>query len=208
MIASILKLSRYDVKNLKITDPYSLHRVVYSLFDDVRTGPEKNASVSSGILYADKGGDFNSHNILLLSNREPNVPEFGELKSRTVPEPLLQHEDYRFEVILNPTKREKNTGKTVPIKGREQILQWFTAKSSESWGFDVNPDSLQINNLSVKSFEKKGNTITQGSATLQGSLTVVDREKFIISFQQGIGRGRAFGFGLLQVVPVANPFSF
>lgn len=208
MIASILKLSRSDIKILKITDPYSLHRVVYGLFDDVRTGAEKHASVPSGILYADKGGDFNSRIILLLGDREPNTPEFGEVQSRAVPDVLLQHDNYRFEVILNPTRRDKNTGKTVPVKGRERILQWFTAKTPTSWGFDVNPDSLQINNLSVKTFAKKGNTVTQGSATLQGELSVVDREKFKISFQQGIGRGRAFGFGLLQIVPVANPFSF
>ena len=208
MIASVLRLSRSDIKNLKITDAYSLHRVVYSLFEDGRTGAEKKASVPSGILYADKGGDFNNRNILLLSNRKPNIPEFGEVESREIPESFLQHEIYRFEVILNPTKRDKNTRKTVPIKGREQILKWFVAKAPASWGFSVKAESLQINNLSVKTFEKKGHIVTQGSAALQGELTVVDREKFRISFQQGIGRGRAFGFGLLQIVPIANPFHF
>jgi CRISPR system Cascade subunit CasE len=55
-------------------------------------------------------------------------------------------------------------------------------------------------------FNKKGNQVTLGSATLQGGLTVIDREKFKHSFCQGIGRGRAFGFGLLQIVPNSNPF--
>ena len=41
LIASVLILSRRDIKALRITDPYSLHRVVYSLFEDIRS-PSKN----------------------------------------------------------------------------------------------------------------------------------------------------------------------
>jgi CRISPR system Cascade subunit CasE len=37
---------------------------------------------------------------------------------------------------------------------------------------------------------------------LTGELEIVDRSLFIKSFQQGIGRGRAFGFGLLQIAPL------
>jgi CRISPR system Cascade subunit CasE len=43
MFASVLHLSRADVKSLKITDAYSLHRVVYDLFDDICSESEKQA---------------------------------------------------------------------------------------------------------------------------------------------------------------------
>lgn len=208
MIASVLRLNRSDIKELKITDAYSLHRVVYSLFDDVRTEVEKKTNIPSGIVYVDNGGDFQTRKILILSDRKPNTPQFGEVESREISESFLQHDRYRFEVTINPTKRDKNSHKTVSIKGREQVAQWFIAKTSASWGFSVNPETLQIHNLSVNTFEKKGVTVTQGSATLQGELTVLNREKFKTSFQQGVGRGRAFGFGLLQIVPINNPFNF
>jgi len=39
---------------------------------------------------------------------------------------------------------------------------------------------------------------------LKGELYVIDSEQFKQSFRQGIGRGRAFGFGLLQIVPLAS----
>ena len=45
MIASVLHLDRRDIKALRITDPYSLHRVVYSLYDDVRSAEEKGGRV-------------------------------------------------------------------------------------------------------------------------------------------------------------------
>ena len=67
MIASALHLSRADVKALGIKDTYSLHIAVYSLFDDIRTEDEKQKSISSGILYADKGGDIRGRKILMLS---------------------------------------------------------------------------------------------------------------------------------------------
>ena len=42
------------------------------------------------------------------------------------------------------------------------------------------------------------------SATLKGELRVTDLDYFRQSFLQGIGRGRAFGFGLLQIVPFTD----
>src|SRR5690625_2560459 len=69
LIASVLHLDRKAVRELKIDGPYALHRVVYSLFTDVRSIQEKQGSKPSGFLYADLGGDFESRKILLLSNR-------------------------------------------------------------------------------------------------------------------------------------------
>ena len=54
LYAAVLKLSRTDIKALKITDAYSLHRVIYDLYDDMRTEQQKQESHSSGILYVDK----------------------------------------------------------------------------------------------------------------------------------------------------------
>ncbi len=206
MIASVLRLSRSDCKALRVTDPYSIHRVVYSLFEDTRSEDEKRASKPSGILYADKGGDFKQRQILLLSDREPMQPEYGELISKAIPDGFLDHQRYGFEVTVNPTRRDGASRKLVPVKGREAVAEWFAERAENSWGFEVNPEYLQIQRLGVQQFKKGDQTLTHGSATLKGELRVIDRERFIRSFRQGIGRGRAFGFGLLQIVPLSNPF--
>jgi len=203
--ASVLRLSRADIKTLKIRDAYALHKVVYGLFEDVRSEAEKQASTASGVVYADKGGDFNTRQILMVSDRKPHqTPQFGEVQTKPIHADFLAHERYAFEVTLNPGKRDKQTGKVVPIRGREAIEQWFKARAPESWGFTVNPENLQIGQLSVQVFEKAGTTVTHGSAALMGELTVLDRARFIQSFTQGIGRGRAFGFGLLQIVALSS----
>ena len=201
MIASALYLSRADVKALKITDAYSLHRVVYDLFGDTRSDEEKKASVPSGILYADKGGDFNGRRILMLSNRQPNLPKHGELSLKAIADSFLDYPHYRFEVVVNPTKRENASRKLIALRSREDIAYWFIDKAPH-WGFEVSADHLEVRDIQVKRFEKGGQAITQGQAHLLGRLTVTNKENFKRSFQDGIGRGKAFGCGLLQIVPV------
>ncbi len=214
MIASVLHLGRADCKALNITDTYSIHRVVYDLFDDIRAESEKQQNVSSGILYVDKGGDIRGRKILMLSNRQPNVPSHGQLSElRRIPDTFLDYPRYRFEVVINPTKRTSGGGRLIAIRKtkdpllqneestRQKIAKWFIEKAPQ-WGFEVKPEHLAVGNVSVKRFEKDGQTITQAQAQVLGQLTVINKEKFIQSFQQGIGRGRSFGCGLLQIVPI------
>lgn len=212
LIASVLHLSRADIKALKITDAYSLHRVIYSLYPDIRSETEKAASQSSGILFADQGGDFQHRKILLLANRFPADQlegGYGEVQSRPIPDSFLSHQRYGFKVIINPTRRENNSRKLLPIKERDAIAQWFLERAKKNWGFEVNDKSFQIDKVQVLQFlDKNRQSITLAQAHVQGWLTVTNPEQFSRSFSQGIGRGRAFGCGLLQIVPLFdNPFA-
>jgi len=206
MIATILTLARKDVKALHVTDDYSLHRVVYSLFEDVRSDAQKQSSVPSGFLFADKGGDAKGRKILILSDREPLQPAHGELSQPCrVPDEFLQHRFYKFEVKLNPTRKESKSGKRVPIKTCEAVAAWFGGKSLASWGFRVDSDQLDVRMLPVMQFKKKdGLPVTHGAASVSGMLRVENLDLFVESFKKGIGRGRAFGFGLLQIEPIKD----
>lgn len=212
LTASVLQLDRTAVQALRVTDAYSLHRVVYSLFDDVRSDAEKAASHASGILYADQGGDFQHRTILLLSDRPP-APHidgrYGTVRSRPIAEDFLAHPRYRFKVIVNPTRRDSASGKLLPVKGREAVAQWFLQRGAQSWGFEASPEHLQIDKLQVLQFKDKAQRpVTLAQAHVQGQLIVTDRVQFQHSFSHGIGRGRAFGCGLLQIVPfVDHPFA-
>lgn len=203
MIASVLHLNRFDVKTLDTLNPYKLHTVIYDLFDDVRTEEEKQKSIPSGFLYVDKGSNFHGQKILMLSNRQPNAPTHGEISMRKITDDFLDYPRYRFEVVINPTKRESGGGKLIPLRTHENIAKWFVEKAPQ-WGFEVKAEHLAVGNVSVKQFqkEKEGREITQAQAQILGQLTVIDKEKFVQSFQQGIGRGRSFGCGLLQIVPI------
>ena len=212
LIASVLHLDRRAVQALRITDPYSLHRVVYGLYPDVRDEAAKATSQPSGILWADQGGDFQGRKILLLADREPAGQAeggHGQVQSRPIGEDFMGHGRYRFKVIVNPTRRDSASGKLVPVKGREAIAAWFAERGPTSWGFTVKPEVLQVERIEVLQFKDKAQRqVTLAQAHISGQLEVIDHACFRKSFTQGIGRGRSFGCGLLQIVPLLDsPFA-
>lgn len=194
MIATLLHLNRADCKALGLKDIYSLHKVVYSLFPP-KTGESRD------FLFADKGGDFHGRKILILSRRKPVSPGFGEISSKVIHERFLEFEHYGFEMVLNPTRRDAGTGKIVAVRGRDNLLEWFTEKVPR-FGFKVFSESLQVNHAGVLIYKKNGKTRTHNTATFIGKLNVTDRQAFVKSFEEGIGRAKSFGFGLLQIVPI------
>jgi CRISPR system Cascade subunit CasE len=210
MVASLLHLDRHSVKALRITDAYSLHRVVYSLYQDVRDAKQKQGSVSSGILYADQGGDVRGRKILMLANRQPMGMvdgQYGVVQSKPVPDHFLEHDWYRFKVIVNPTRRDSASRKLLAVRGHDNIAQWFIERASKSWGFEVSRHQVEVGKIEVLRFKgKQQRNITIGQAHVQGLLRITDKEQFASSFTHGIGRARAYGCGLLQIVPaIDNP---
>ena len=207
MIASVLQLDRRDIAALRITDPYSVHRVGYSLYPDVRSEADKAGSESSGILFADQGGDITGRRILMLSDRAPvaNIGgRYGQVRSKPVPSAFLDHPSYRFNVIVNPTRRDSASRKLIPVKGRDAIRDWFCQRATESWGFQVLQDYLEVGCVDVLRFtDKRQQVVTLAQAHGSGRLLVTASLKFNNSFESGIGHGRAFGCGLLQIVPLA-----
>lgn len=194
MIASVLHLSRDDCRKLAIRDAYSIHKVVYSLFP-------QPANKKRNFLYCDKGGDFYGRRILILSEKKPLEPKEGILESKTIPEMFLNADYYGFSVFMNPVKRDNKTGKIIVIRGKEAMALWFQQKS-EKYGFSLIADSLVVNDVSIVEFNKNGRKVTLSKAQFMGKLKVTNREFFIKSFQNGLGKGKAFGFGLFQIVPL------
>jgi CRISPR system Cascade subunit CasE len=206
MIASVLRLDQRAIREARIQDAYSIHRVVYNLFDDVRSEAEKTSSHPSGILYADYGKDSDGWRVLILSDRAPRTAvEYGHLESKPVPEGFLQHTRYRFKVIVNPTRRNRQSSKLMPVRKHEAIGHWFLERAPLSWGFEASEPHLQVDRVDVVRFASKAlHPVTLAQAHIQGQLTVTDHERFHHSFRQGIGRGRAFGCGLLQIAPITE----
>ncbi len=197
MIASVLRLSRADCKLLDIRDAYSIHKVVYSLFPKEEIVDNETRS----FLYCDKGGDFHERRILLLSKTKPSQPEHGEIETRDIPHSFLDQDYYGFEVMMNPVTRDNKSRKIIPVRGKENLLVWFNQKVS-GFGFDILPGSLTVQDTDVIQFEKNNNKVVFGKAVFIGKLRVTDRVLFIKSFNKGLGRGKAFGFGLFQIVPI------
>jgi len=190
-------LSLADCRALGLRDTYSLHRIVYSLFSDVRAGGEG----SSGILYADKGSWRQKRRLLILSDRAALRPACGELASRELPAAFFEFPHYRFEIIVNAVRRNAKSGKREPVRGREEAGRWFAEKAPQ-WGFLSDPAGLQVADITADCFVKDGMPVTLNKARITGTLSVSDKTRFLDSFFRGIGHGKAFGCGLLQLAPL------
>jgi CRISPR system Cascade subunit CasE len=173
---------------------YTVHKLIYSLF------PQDNRETRR-FLFVYKGGNFSEKHILILSHDKPINPEYGTIESKEIPALFLQQEYYGFEVQMNPVRRDNKTGKIVPIREKEKLLTWFIEKAP-SFGFSVIPGSLSVGNTDVQQFKKEGKCVVLGKAVFTGRLHVTNRKLFIRSFENGLGKGKAFGFGLLQIIPL------
>ncbi|TNH06045.1 type I-E CRISPR-associated protein Cas6/Cse3/CasE [Testudinibacter sp. TR-2022] len=206
LYASVLKLGRKDIKQFSIKDEYGLHKVIYSLFDKDEQAEKRR------FLFCEKGGAFDLSSkeyvkqIILLSQQPPksaigNYPL--KIQSKLIPETFLSHKYYRFEIRMNVAKRDNQSQKIMPLKGKEAILAWFLQKNA-SWGFQADPVGLQITAHQVMRFSKNDKIVTLNAVTFQGTLQVVEPQLFADSFSYGIGRGRSFGLGLLQLAPLTD----
>ena len=144
----------------------------------------------------------------MLADRQPAPrveDQYGEVQYKSLPRGFLDHAHYRFKVIVNPTRRDSASRKLMAVRGREAVADWFVERAASSWGFTVYREKLQVDRTEVLQFkDKHQRQVTIGRAHIQGLLRVSDPEQFKTSFTQGIGRARAYGCGLLQIVPVID----
>lgn len=193
MYLSRYELTHRDCLRHKVTDTYSLHRIALNLFP-------REAGPAGRLLYADKGFVKGCLRILILSGRKPEAPEFGLLETRPIPDAFFNYGVYGFEVIVNPVRRSNATGARWPLRQRAEIKAWFE-KRAQGWGFAA--EHVEVDEIRVDQFKKGNALVTLGKAKLTGALEVTDMEKFKTAFMNGLGSGKAFGCGLLQLAPLA-----
>lgn len=117
----------------------------------------------------------------------------------------------RFKIELNTVhSNAKNAekgkrGRVVPVP-HEKLGEFFFDRTEKN-GFSVNKNELAITNIGKKLFRRKKEDgeketrVNLVSATFEGILTVTDEERFRETLVMGIGRKKAYGFGLLTIIP-------
>ena len=152
--------------------------------------------------------------LLLVSEEKPDIECFekygvsgsGNTKSydkflEAIQEGLI----YRFRVTLNPVKAISQgvgkRGRVVPEITAEQQLCFLEARV-DRYGFKLIPDEYQIVERCWEPFRKQGQKMIRLSkATYEGVLEVKDKGVFYKTLTEGIGKKKAYGFGLMTVIP-------
>lgn len=153
--------------------------------------------------------------LLLVSDEKPDLKlleQYGVSGSaRTISydkflESIEENKFYRFRVTLNPVKaihqEDGKRGRVVPEITTEQQMKFFESRA-EKLGFELVPNDYLIVEKSWVPMKKQGQkTIKLSRATFEGILKVTDKTVFYHSLTKGIGKKKAYGFGLMTVIPV------
>lgn len=111
---------------------------------------------------------------------------------------------WRFKLIANPTIStfidSTTRGKIKAITTTHGQREWME-KQGNNCGFSLESNQYDVVSSEWKTFKKKNREIQVIAATFEGVLTVTDKEKFKNALLSGIGREKAYGMGLLTVIP-------
>lgn len=136
-----------------------------------------------------------------------------------------------FRLRANPTKRiakrdDPMKGKRVELSREDEQIDWLARKGQGSGknvpgGFDlltkkvkdINSETQSVPHINIRSEGKqtgrkrslaRGNAMTHLAVVYEGLLRVTDKKVFLDTLVQGLGAGKAFGFGLISIAPVHN----
>lgn len=111
-----------------------------------------------------------------------------------------------FRVVLNPviSKREEglSRGRVKPHISIDQQIKYLEDRS-EKKGFKLN--FVKVVERGFVPFKKNNQkTINLSKVTFEGSLVITDVDKFRDLLKSGFGKKKAYGFGLLTMIPEAE----
>ena len=116
----------------------------------------------------------------------------------------------RFRVKLNTVKADSQEGKKAglkrgrlfPIVNQEELVRFLIDRSKKN-GFKVEEDDFVVVEKGFEKLQKKNmKPLDLAMATYEGNLVVTDEEKFIKTLTEGIGKKKAYGFGMMTVIPI------
>ncbi len=181
------------------------------------------------ILYRiDKDNQKNQIFILVQSNTSPDwskLPTHYSLELnnnnkgiyvkniKALPLKIEENSIFAFKLRANPTQKKSDRSKKninrIPFMKEQDQIKWLL-KKGQLHGFQVlslklNKDmpNLLLQDQSLyqgkKKQGKKIHKLTFFSVLFEGLMKIIDKKKFVIALQNGIGSGKGFGFGLVTL---------
>ena len=147
--------------------------------------------------------------LLVVSTALPSYPEaalqLGELPVSKDYDPFLskiiEGNIYCFRLTANPVHSIKMSsgerGKVLAHVTISQQIDWLGKKAEK---FGCKPKQFSITESGFVIFRRQGKQVTLKLATFEGNLIVTDRELFVAALTGGVGRGKAYGAGMLTVM--------
>ena len=152
--------------------------------------------------------------LLILSETQPDIKAletYGKEGSAlcknydTYLQNLKEGEHLRFRLVANPVhavpQEKGKRGVEKPHVTVQHQLEYLMERAERN-GFNIVEDEVCIVERGYEILKKQGNKqVRVVKAAYEGILTITNLEKFRQILVQGIGKKKAYGFGLLTVIP-------
>ena len=159
--------------------------------------------------------DEREFRLTVVSDSKPQKPNWypeGCYQNKEIPASFFEHKRYLFQLTVNPTRtlsgrdqkgNVKKHGSHYAVLKLEELRDWFKQKEVQG-GFNVlEKQVLEISKpIFHKLFTKEHEGVLVG-VEFKGVLEVINRDNFLKTVHNGIGRARGFGFGLFILKPIA-----
>lgn len=174
-------------------NPYEIHRHLWRLFPNM---PEDKRS----FLYrVSNGKDNEPLRILMQSLYEPaaagNVKGCVILRKKAFNPVLKEKDRLHFILCANPTKQLLKERCRVPLIDEDQLIDWLRKKLENAASLE-NAEIVESRNLYFRKEGKAGKIVTVSFGGLISIFHPVNMRNIL---EQGIGRAKAFGCGLVLV---------
>ena len=196
---------------------YDIHTSVMSMFTTYRkdeSGRETRRRGGSGVPLWRLDTARDSISLLMVSGDKPHTSEFAQKYGwddgtdgavtvaayDTFLESIRDGESYSFRTTMNMATRASDGRIKVATSYNAKTVWSYTAASLN--GFSIKGVPF-IESL-VDTFEKpNGDKVTLDKSTVAGNLIVTDADALRSALVAGIGRGKAYGCGLITLAPPA-----
>ena len=213
---------------MQLFDRYSWHQKIWQCFPD-RADKNRN-EVGFLTRIEEIEGGFRVWILSKERPTQPSWYSESTFVTKQISSSFLSHKLYRFDVIANPVKTKVNhnlrldgdgnpilrangkpkriSGKRVLLTHYEDLQNWMDKKAQDG-GFRISSkmplEVIQITANRFKKMGKVGERIQEawiGGVQFRGVLEVTNSEKFVDTYQKGVGKARGFGFGLFLLSPI------
>lgn len=205
-------------------DVYAWHKMLWECYPDQ---PDASRDFLTRIDQLE-----GAYRFWVLAKRKPVRPQWCPADGfclKEISPTFLSHQYYAFDMRANPvrsmvqrdangvpvlgTNGKRKRGKRVPLVESGELREWLISKGRFRCNMETGQDvpggfriveerPLEISPMVESHFCKKGHSGYHGGVQFRGTLEVTDRERFIETYQSGIGSAKSFGFGLLLLAPV------
>lgn len=154
--------------------------------------------------------------LLIVSRDKPDleklcrygVPNTAETRSYdTFLTELKEGTRCRFRIVLNPvvsvSRGAGKRGRVMPHITEAHQMKYLLDRA-EKHGFHLNENEFEITERSFVRWQKDKDSIRLSRVAYEGMLVISDIKLFRELLTEGMGKKKAYGFGMMTVIPIGD----